>query len=541
MKKILALTFILSLIQFSSNYAQLDLNDPAIRIDHILKRIDRKIRLDKDYLDIYIIKADKEVFKDTKLRYLRTAKGDTLDLYGATGGQITYTIGFLKAGTALDSMVLLYIDKTTRDTSAATGGGLGRGGGGAVEVTERIYFFRDLYYLKKLEYEKYKRLYAYVNDYIEAKEMEALRNEKATVSEPKSTLGIKPDDEVKAKEGLSSRDNTDYLNYHRTNNYHKYPIYPKDEGGARRKGGGGGTLVNPLNIDFNFATLTIAHEKLDFGPGLASFHFSTEDRVLNLLPIQSNQLHMGFRFLISSNGDLTNMKDQFVLDAKVLARLGLAGSSIMSAFPMLMADKPKINIKSGFGMELMGTRPFVNAPFINIYFSTGTPDFTNPSIKFGRNDSSWAYWSTAQWEMSLSFFWNTNLDKEGRFKADVGIGNYDITKASYFGGIIVPQKKKGLFVKMQPLFSITYNTVLKEKDGTYSEKFGGSARWFDSRIKIYFWFKLLEYRPDHMIRFETTIISAPVFRKINPWETEGGVMFQIRYRYGFPVLSTVND
>jgi hypothetical protein len=44
-----------------------------------------------------------------------------------------------------------------------------------------------------------------------------------------------------------------------------------------------------------------------------------------------------------------------------------------------------------------------------------------------------------------------------------------------------------------------------------------------------------------MIRFETTIISAPVFRKINPWETEGGVMFQIRYRYGFPVLSTVND
>jgi len=541
MKKILALTFILSLIQFSSNYAQLDLNDPVIRIDHILKRIDRKIRLDKDYLDIYIIKADKEVFKDTKLRYLRTAKGDTLDLYGATGGQITYTIGFLKAGTALDSMVLLYIDKTTRDTSAATGGGLGRGGGGAVEVTERIYFFRDLYYLKKLEYEKYKRLYAYVNDYIEAKEMEALRNEKATVSEPKSTLGIKPDDEVKAKEGLSSRDNTDYLNYHRTNNYHKYPIYPKDDGGARRKGGGGGNLVNPLNIDFNFATLTIAHEKLDFGPGLASFHFSTEDRVLNLLPIQSNQLHMGFRFLISSNGDLTNMKDQFVLDAKVLARLGLAGSSIMSAFPMLMADKPKINIKSGFGMELMGTRPFVNAPFINIYFSTGTPDFTNPSIKFGRNDSSWAYWSTGQWEMSLSFFWNTNLDKEGRFKADVGIGNYDITKASYFGGIIVPQKKKGLFVKMQPLFSITYNTVLKEKDGTYSEKFGGSARWFDSRIKIYFWFKLLEYRPDHMIRFETTIISAPVFRKINPWETEGGVMFQIRYRYGFPVLSTVND
>lgn len=519
---------------------QLDLNDPALRIDHLLKRIDRKIRLDKDYLDIYIIKIDKDVLKNSPFRYLRTAKGDTLDLYGATGGQITYTVGFLKAGTALDSMVILYIDKTTRDTSAATGGGLGRGGGGAVEVTERIYFFRDLYYLKKYDNQKYKKLYAHIQNYIEEKEMEALRSEKATISEPKSTLGIKPDEDIKSKEGLSSRDNTDYLNYHRVMNYHKYPIYQKDDGSSRRRGGGG-AVANPLNIDFNFATLTVAHEKLDFGPGLASFHFTTEDRVLNLLPVQSNQFHMGFRFLISSNGDLTNMKDQFILDAKVLARIGLNGSSLMNIFPNLMADKPKINIKSGFGMEFMGTRPFVNAPFINVYFSTGANDYTNPSIKFGRRDSSWAYWSTTQWEMFLSFFWNTNLDKEGRFKADVGVGSYDVVKATYLGGIVIPKVEKGTFAKMQPIISLAYNTILKENDGTYSEKFGGAIRWFDSRVKVYFWFKLLEFRPDHMLRFETNLITAPFFRRIKPWETEGGVMFQLRYRYGFPVLSTVSD
>jgi hypothetical protein len=44
--------------------------------------------------------------------------------------------------------------------------------------------------------------------------------------------------------------------------------------------------------------------------------------------------------------------------------------------------------------------------------------------------------------------------------------------------------------------------------------------------------KLFEFAPDNVLRFETIVLTGALSRDLNPWENDGGVMFQLRYRYG---------
>jgi hypothetical protein len=507
------------------------------KLEDMIKKIDKKVKLDQDYLDMYSLSFEPSMFADKEFKIMFTSKGDTLDLSSSPGGQVTYRIGFIREGVALDSMVFLYIDKTTRDTASAAGGGLGRGGASREEKTERVYYFKDFYASKKKDHQKYITLYKFLEDYIEEKELQSLQEGKIRAAEPKSTLGIDPNDDIRTKEGMSSRNNDDFLNFQRVNNNHKYPIYA-DDGAKNSKRRGAAAAVNPINVDLNFASLTVAHEKLKLGPGLASFHFSVVDRNLNLLPWESGYLNGGLRFLISSNGDLNDMREQFLMDIKVMARIGMDMKSISGSLPFLMTDEPaKINVGNGVTVDIATTRPFNNAPFLNFYFSTGSNDVTAPKIKLGKEDSSYWYSSFTQWEGFFSFFWNTDAELDGRFRMDLGVGSYDMFKTTAFlDGLTT----KSLHNKIQPLIAVTFNWVIKEKDNTYSEKMGAYLKFFDSRLSALVWFKLLEFQPDHMIRFETFLAPEPMFRSPNEWETPGGVMFSIRYRYGFPVLSSIS-
>lgn len=531
MKRNFLLGICLSLLLLTGANAQ----SQEKKLEDMIKKIDKKVKLDQDYLDMYSLSFEPSVFADKEFKVLYTSKGDTLDLSTSPGGQVTYRIGFIREGVALDSMVFLYIDKTTRDTASAAGGGLGRGGASREEKTERVYYFKDFYASKKKDNQKYRNLYKFLEDFIEEKELQSLQEGRIRSAEPKSTLGIDPNDDIRTKEGMSSRNNDDFLNFNRVNNIHKYPIY--EEEGAKNKRRGAATGANPLNVDLNFATLTVAHEKLRLGPGLASFHFSVADRNLNLLPWESGYFHAGLRFLISSNGDLNDMREQFLMDIKIMAKVGLDAKSIAGNLPFLMTDEPsKINVGNGVTVDIATTRPFNNAPFLNFYFSTGSQDVTAPKIKLGTEDSSYWYSSFTQWEGFFSFFWNTNSDLDGRFRMDLGVGSYDMLKTVSFMDLTTTN----VHDKIKPLLGLSFNWVVKESDNTYSEKMGINLKFFDSRLSALLWFKLLEFQPDHMIRFETFIIPEAMFRKPHEWESPGGVMFSIRYRYGFPVLSSIN-
>ena len=61
---------------------------------------------------------------------------------------------------------------------------------------------------------------------------------------------------------------------------------------------------------------------------------------------------------------------------------------------------------------------------------------------------------------------------------------------------------------------------------------GGSLKLFHWRITAFAWIKLFEFSQGSILRFETIILTDPISRDPAEWESDGGVMFQLRYRYG---------
>lgn len=528
------------------------------RVDDLLRKIDFKMKYDKPYLDIYSVTLRPDNFKDADYQVIYSVRGDTFDLASAGGG-VEYKFGFLRENVASDSMVLLYIDRYTTSgggSDSVMSEGLS-GGTGATQQTiiERIFFFKDFYYFKKKETTRYLKMYQFLADYIYNKEYDYLKTldrgiENSTMKksgEPKAEREIKPGDAIVRKEGHSSRNNDDFLNFHRVLNNHKYPVHGFGAGSSSI-GRGGASGGPEWNMDISFHTISVSHEKLQFGPGRSSFHFSTADRNLNLLPYQSMHMNAGLRFLVSTDGDdqFKNIREQTLIDAKILGRIGMDLKNVASGLPFVMAENPTVNLGNGFTIDLLVTRPFKNAPFLGFYISTGSVDVNSPKTFLGRMDDTsfaHAYFSFTQWEGFFSFYWNANSDQEGRFRLDIGAGTYDIIKAEYYGSQLL--RTKNIHDKISPFIALYYNyVILVTEKKTYSEKFGVWAKFFDSRPNIGLWFKLMEFpkdNPMHMIRLETNIITDPVFRSLHEWENSGGVMFSLRYRYAFPIQPPIGS
>jgi hypothetical protein len=58
------------------------------------------------------------------------------------------------------------------------------------------------------------------------------------------------------------------------------------------------------------------------------------------------------------------------------------------------------------------------------------------------------------------------------------------------------------------------------------------VRFFDSQLKLNGWLKVLELEGGHVFRVGLTYVSQPFARRMHEWETTGGALVQIRYRYG---------
>ena len=126
----------------------------------------------------------------------------------------------------------------------------------------------------------------------------------------------------------------------------------------------------------------------------------------------------------------------------------------------------------------------------------------------------------------MSFYWNTNADLENRFRMDLGFGFYDIWQADY-GADSTLAHKEMVQNKFYPTCTLYYSFIPDNRP-----LFGIKVKYLDNVVSGKFWMKIIEFDNVGSFRFETYFVAPPFLRKTMEWETEGGVLFQLRYRYG---------
>lgn len=481
----------------------------AQEAEDYIKKIDLKLRKDKTYLNVFYITAA----SDEKLSAVlsNVPRTDGREAFNAkAGANVEYMITFLKEGFATDSLLLLYVNEIAGDTSSSSGffGSAGENGAD----TSMVINFRDMYALKTTGSGVYAGLYAYAANFLR-------QNENAEIP---TLLRIQPDAQIKTSLGLSARDNEDYLNYARINSVHYYP----DDKTAAPSARGRRQLEEsaPMKIDASFSTISFSHEKMNFTLEGASLELSAAERVLNVLPWQNMALTAGFRTLFNMNG-AKNPSGASYLDATFGARFRMNTGSIASNGTFIISDRPLLNFTEALIGDFHFTRP-LTLPFINLYFALGRKSFDNPFLTVEKDGLKTAYYSTSQAEGSMSFYWNTSDKKTNRFRMDIGLGYYDSWKASYdsAGSYRSSRLERQL---VNPVLAIQYNFVPDK-----NPLLGAGLRYFDSRPTLTFWLKILELSPKNTMRFETIYLGNPVARSRYDWESDGGIMFQLRYRYG---------
>lgn len=474
-----------------------------------LDKIDLKLKRDKSYLNLnYVVsKPDSFVFRSLKA----IPRQDHREAFSfRMADNVQYMFVFLNKVEGRDSIELLYVNEINSDTSSAKTF-FGAVNGDKTD-TLCVLNFRDLISLKWQRNPVYDSLYTFVKTLARKFEQDELP----------SLLGIKPDNEITTSFGISSPDNEDYLSYAKINSIH---YYPENKTVSQRGGRGGEVTSSPLKLDLSFSTLSFAHEKMNFMSEGSSLEISAADNVLNLLPYQALSLKGGFRTLFNFSGG-RDIKQASYLDARFMARFRANTSGLSTnSFFIVSNDRPVLNVGNSIILDLNFMRPF-SLPFINLYMSMGQKKFSDPIVSFSTPVDKYAFFSFTQDELTMSFFWNASDKKTGRFKMDIGAAYFDVWTAHYdsLGNAKRTYLQNSVF---NPVVALSYNFVPNN-----NPLLGGDLRFFDSRIKALFWLKIVELSPISTLRFETIYLSGPVARQNRIWENNGGVMFQLRYRYG---------
>jgi len=378
--------------------------------------------------------------------------------------------------------------------------------------TTQVLSFKDLFILKLKNSAQYKLLLDQVVKFVDENEGKMIP----------SLLSIQPDKRQKSYMGMTSKDNTDYFNFQKTNNPHYIPKAEKKVKSIRSNE----TLGKDYRIDASFSRITFSLKALDYSIGSTGFELSSTESILNLLPLESANIFLGFRsiFRISSEKRIANAS---FIDAKFLVRINTNNKNIFANQPFAMVNEAKLNLNNGFGGEINLTRTF-GLPFITIKGFSSSAKFENPTYTLKTSDSTnQAFFSKSQFESTFSFFWNGNSEMTSRFNFIFGIGYFNIWRSEYDCNnnfIDSDIKGKGYLV---PVFEIKYNFV-----PSGIELLGANIRVFDSRINIGGWIKIFEFEPENILRFEVSAITEPITRSLRTWESSGGLFFQFRYRYG---------
>ncbi|HLP15021.1 MAG TPA: hypothetical protein VK470_02115 [Bacteroidota bacterium] len=340
--------------------------------------------------------------------------------------------------------------------------------------------------------------------------------------------------------------NQDQLEYLRTNSNHSIARISAPIEGADQP------AVTNSYLDLSMTHAPILLTSLSFSQtsiswkalGLKGIGFEvaqSEDRILNLLPIQSPTVSIGGRLLLDfSDINNFNLDSNAFIDTKILVRRPLnirswiESNRLNRSKSVMDLDLPKLNVGSGVTIDLSTSRiPFAGhwaekLPVINLYGSFGFQGFTEPAFIKTDYTGRYSYYSDNQWEISTSFFWKADREGFNRFKMDIGAGGYDVIRVMY------DQDDKVLGVK--EMVTLTDPQLLLALNYTHNSSntgYGATLRLFDNRINSMLWMKLLKLESVGEFRLECRIISPPVGRNERPWESYGGNILLLRFRTGF--------
>ncbi len=477
-------------------------------IDEMLDKIDVKLENDKRYLNIHympIYPEDDDL--DPMLKTIpRVSKNEPFEF--KYNSNIQYRLVFLMEGLGIDDVTLLYLDEISTS-----------GGGKSILVskitvdTTIVLKYKDMYNLKKNHSEYYKKFEAMVDYYLKENDNKA-----------EALLKINTEANITTSLGITSRDNTDLINYSKTYDLHWFKDEDKLKTLGRRAASAGNTS---FKLDVSFTSLSFTHEAMNaiLEDGGASIELDTKEKVLGLLPHQNLSISGGLKMLFMLASQKKQSESTF-LSAEIGARVRAGSVGLYNDLPFIFSDPPMLNIGNGiygdFNFSKIGS-----LPFFNIYFSTGQRDFKSASVVTSENGFSKAYFSFNQAEVSFSFYWNTSDKLTSRFRMDVGMGFYDIESATYNRNLSVISSKHEM-ATFQPVISMNYTWAPKNKP-----VLGSTIKFFDGVAKFNAWLTIFKYDYNHVFRVEADYVSSPMFRHRHAWEVkEGGAMIQLRYRYG---------
>jgi hypothetical protein len=558
-------------------------------------KIDLKLLRDTKYLDLKYIEYQANSSEIKSLtRDLRDSiprLNDRKFQFPTDRENVTYRFVFMKDTPGLEPLILLYIDQYT---DRSMGGNQIFGGAGGINIdTERVLRFSSLYALRSSTNSAnrsiYNRLLKLIKDYLVANDITnppasllgfdpdkdinvsivpPARNNEDYLSFARRNLNdwFPPEEETgnKGRAGLIKRvettsgsetgttvpkpvdtssisSNTPQINVSvnttidtTTTNVNTSQVQLRQTNETQNTINAFSSTDTPFKLDASLSSISFTHEAMNFGIGVAGVDFGVSDRVINLLPWQADVVTTGIRVLFSLSDDKVPLDDKFLIDFKIAARWKLNLRTLANAQPYLDADSAKLNIGTAAILDFHLTRPF-GLPFINIYIASGGQAFGNPIFRLPNEnparDTTTAYFSFVQSEVSFSFYWNGDINRLTRFKMDVGAGYYDIWEAMYDGPGRSPFFKALVQDKFFPLL-VLYFYLSPQGD----DLFGAKIRYFDSQIRLDAWLKLLEFSKFHTIRFEANYLTAPFGRNPRPWEISSrSLFFQLRYRYGFNI------
>jgi hypothetical protein len=482
-------------------------------LDEMLEQIDLKLRKDKNYLNLYKVVFPNNKINETLTNLPRTNYKDPVSFEAKDN--ITYEVVFLMDAIGVDSTVLLYVDKI--EEKGAGGEQFFGETTGPTRTTERILTYKDLYSLASAKPQAYMTLYSEVRKFIREN----------PDNPPTSLLKISPDNDIKTSLGISSRDNTDFLNYQRANSLQYYPKAKVDKKLGKR---GSTAAVDSIDyrIEAGFTSISFSHKDMDFSFGGAGVEVGVEENILNLLPFQQMSINGGFRLYVNLSEKKEDLAKSTIIDLKMLGRYKVNMSDLPTSLPFMGGTQPKLLLSNAAGVDFTITRPF-GLPTINFAAMSGSTDLSNSPVKQTINKKLYTFYSNTQAQATMAFFWNTSESMTSRFCIEVGAGYYDVYSGLYANA---SASKPSVKVQVQndffPLIALHYNFSPEGKD-----LYGGTVKVFDSQIKTYGWFKLLELDGGHVFRLGIIYITPPFARHKRDWETNGGALVQLRYRYGF--------
>lgn len=550
MKNIFTYLFIVVII--TSLYGQGNNTD---YLDLLIFKFKNEYQKEPNYLNVYIVE-----FKDTLagIKYLAREDGSKLVLKKSRDTVKTYQIYYLKNPIGLDPITPFMISMfaTYQAPKTGTGKSLIDKGSKTEKVkvdTFLVYLPNDFLFIKNSNNKTDRQNYNYILQYIreQINPSKLLKKEKV-VKKEKYLLSIPIDQTNNNRmfKGSVSPDNTDQLKNLITNGYHKLTSYDKirplntsnpeevDTATTVNTGENWWNFFDIVYSDISLTKQTICINGISnlFSLGIAKVGFenSFEDRVLNYLPMEAPYHHYGVNVFFNMTGNLDEVQNNFFGNVRLLVRHRYNSANNFYWLPLFEVKHPKLNVNSGFTIEGELSKGFLsdvmkNLPVFTFYYSIGASKMPKPLYQLYDTSSIFPryYYSRIQWEYGMSFFWNTS--ETSHYRLDLGVGGYDIYKNEYYLDttdipVIYSSTNRKNYV--QPYIALTYDAIPNKAILGYKIKF------YDSRISFKVWTRLFELFSSD-VRLEANIITKPFYRSLYQWESPGGSLVQLRYRYAF--------